>query len=325
MEELKLNELKSQLESASKIITGIEEQDKSAIEIKQEEEITEERIKKDINKIKEETTTITDKYKIPKEYITSVAKGFHKAMIFLGSSGIGKSFLTRQVLARLNINFVESRGVNSPLGLYEFLYEHREEDNVIVFDDTCGLINSPFAYSILLGILWEGIANWNSTSDKLKIPKKFIFNGKIIIIANKLEGENSEVVKSRCLTYELKMNRDELVEMMYEIAKNKHNKLTYKERKDIVDFIKENTDKSMRFDLRTQQKIEQLYLYDKDNWKELSMPLLERDDDYTFLIECLDKHNNVKNAEIEWCRATGRHRATFYRLKKELNEKSQLD
>lgn len=320
-------EIKKQLENASKLIDmGNElEQVKNAIEIKEQESETEERIKEDINKIKEGNTSITNKYKIPKEYITSVAKGFHKAMIFLGSAGIGKSFLTRQVLARLNVNFVESRGVNSPLGLYEFLYENRDEDKVIVFDDTCGLINSPFAYSILLGILWEGIATWNSTSDKLKVPKKFIFNGKIIIIANKLEGENSEVVKSRCLTYELKMNRDELIEMMYEIAKNKHEKLSLKERNDIVDFIKENTNKSMRFDLRTQQKIEQLYLYDKNNWKELSLPLLERDEDYSFLIECLDKHRSVKSAEIEWCRATGRHRATFYRMKKELNEKSQYD
>jgi len=325
MEQQDLNELKGQLTTCANLIGGESVEDiKSAIEIKAQEQQTEQKIKDDINLTKE-NNSITERYKIPKEYITSVAKGFNKAMIFLGSAGIGKSYLTRQVLAKLNINFVESRGVNSPLGLYQFLYEHRDENEVIVFDDTCGLINSPSAYSILLGILWEGIANWNTTSDKLKIPKKFIFNGKIIIIANKLEGENSEVVKSRCLTYELKMNRDELIEMMYEIVKNKHDKLTLKERKDIVDFIKENTDNSMRFDLRTQQKIEQLYLYDKLNWKELSLPLLERNEDYTFLIECLDKHSNVKKAEIEWCRATGRHRATFYRMKKELNEKSYCD
>lgn len=316
-----LNQLKKDLEQASKSITLKGADDlKTSIEVIEEEAKTQEEIDKGLNKLKEEGVSIIEKYRIPREYITSVAKGFNKAFIFLGSAGIGKTFLTRQILAKQEVKFVESRGVSSPLGLYQFLYENNSEDVIIVFDDVTGLINNANAYSILLSVLWEGIANWNSTSDKLKIPKKFIFKGRIIIVTNKLEGQNSDIVKSRCLTYELKMNRDDLLDMMYEIAKRKHNKLTEKERTAIVDFIRDNVDNSIKFDLRTQQKIEQLYLYDKKNWRELAKPLLEKDEDYGFLLECLNKSKSVKEAENEFCRATNKSRRTFYNLKREITK-----
>lgn len=313
-------ELKQQLEQASKLIDINSSDITSIVEIANEEKKTDEKFNETLTELKEEKQSITDKYTIPKEYIKSVAKGFNRAFIFLGVAGIGKTYLTRQVLAKEEISFVESRGVNSPLALYQFLYENREKDKLIVFDDVSGLINNFNAYSILLSVLWEGIANWNSTTEKLKIPKRFIFEGKIIIIANRLEGQNSEIVKSRCLTYELKMNREDIIEMMREIAKQKHEKLSQEERHKIIEFIETNSDNSVRLDLRTQKKIEQLYLYDKNNWEKLATPLLERDEDYTFLIECLEKNSNVKKAEVEFCKATGKHRATFYRLKKELKE-----
>ena len=317
------NKLKEELTTASKLVSiNNVEEIKTAIDIKEVEEKTEEEIEKQIEKLREEKQSIIEKYHIPKEYILSVAKGFNKAFIFLGEAGIGKTFLTRQVLAKINIPFVESRGVNSPLALYEFLYEHRD-NKTIIFDDVNGLVNNPNAYSILLSVLWEGIANWNSTSEKLKIPKKFIFNSRIIIIANKLEGENSDVVKSRCLTYELRMSNKDLIEMMYEIAKKKHEFLSIKEREEIVKFIEENHKE--RFDLRTQQKIEQLYLYDKKNWKSLGLPLLQRNDDYTILLECLESNKSVKKAEKEFCDKTGKSRITFYRMKKEITKPSIKD
>jgi hypothetical protein len=320
MEKQEIKKLKNQLEVASNVINLKEDKVERLIKIKEQENETDEEFDNEIKDLKKERQSITNKYKIPKEYIKSVAKGFNKAFIFLGKTGIGKTYLTRQVLAKLNVDFVESRGVNSPMALYEFLYEHRHEDSLIVFDDVNGLVNNPNAYSIMLGILWEKIANWNSTSEKLKIPKKFIFNGKIIIIANKLEGENSDVVKSRCLNYNLKLNNEDLIKMMYEIAKQKHSKLKYRERIKIVKFIEENSNKSVRFDLRTQKKVEQLYLYDEKNWEELALPLLEKDDDYSLLINCLNKHKKIKQAEIEFCKKTGKHRATFYRMKKELKK-----
>lgn len=284
---------------------------------KEDEQQALELFEKDVFKLKKSEITITDKYKIPIEYIKSVANGYNKAFIFLGSAGIGKSFVTRQTLAKEGVKFVESRGVNSPLGFYQFLYENNQKDLTIVFDDVSGLVDNPNAFSILLGVLWEGLASWNSTSEKLKIPKQFIFKGRIIIIANKLSGSNTDIVKSRCLTYLLEMNREDILKMMFLIAKQPHPKLNEDERIKIVEFIKESSDNSTdNFDLRTQYKIEQLYLYDKKDWKELAKPLLLKNNVIEFLEFCLENNNSVKQAERQFCNEIGLSRRQFYNLKK---------
>jgi hypothetical protein len=297
------------------------DQEKIEKKIKKEEEKAEKEFKKQIEEIKN-SEEINEVYKIPTEYIKSVARGFNKAFIFLGSCGLGKSYLTRQILSKEGTDFIENRGVNSPLGLYQFLYDNNKKGKVLVFDDVAGLVNNPNAFSILLGVLWEGIASWNSTSDKLKIPKRFVFEGNIIVIANKLSGDNSDIVKSRCLTYDLTMNCEQKIKVMNEIARQKHDKLGENVRKEIVEFIKKNVNESVKFDLRTQRKIEQLYLFDKSKWKELARPLLVKQKEIDFLIYCLNNNNNTTMAEWEFCRETGLSRQTFYNYKRSLESEN---
>lgn len=286
----------------------------------------------EVYRLKKSTAEVTQKYHIPIEYIKSVARGFNNAFIFLGSCGLGKSYITRQTLAKEGVKFIESRGVNSPLGFYQFLYEHNEKDTVLVFDDVAQLIDNPNAYSILLGVLWEGLASWNSTTGKLKIPKQFVFHGRIIIIANRLKGElkdffdysNADVVKSRCLTSRLEMDREDVLEMMYLIAKQKRKELTAEERVAIVDFIKEHTSRATEgLDLRTQVKAEQLYLYDKENWKALVLPLLVKNDILEVLEDCIRQSNSIQQAQHLFTTETGLKRSTFFKLKQKV-QKSAL-
>lgn len=286
--------------------------------IKEQEQKAEKEFQITLTKLKQKDISIIDKYKIPTEYIKSVASGFNNAFIFLGSQGLGKSYLTRQILAKSKTDFVESRGVNSPLALYNFIYDYNDKNKVLVFDDVASLVNNDNAFCILLGVLWDRIVSWNSTTAKLKIPKQFLFNGRVIIICNKLDGEKAEIVKSRCLTYNLEMTREEKLEMMYLIAKQKAD-LSLDERNKIVDFIKKNTDKSSCFDLRTQNKIEQLYLYDKQNWKSLAKPLLVKNNEIEILLSCLNNFDTIRQAEKSFVELSGLSRATFYRLKKSLS------
>ena len=283
------------------------------------EKYTEEEFNQSLEELKKTKDTIIKEYEIPKEYIMSVIKGYNKSFIFIGNAGTGKTFLTRQILVKNKAKFIENRGVNSPLALYNFLYENNREDLILVFDDTSGLINNPNAYTILLNVLWEGFAEWNSTSEKLKVPSKFRFRGKIIFITNKLNGENADIIKSRCLVYELKLTQKNIIKMMYNIAKMKHEQLNQEERIKIVDYIRENSnDTTKNLDLRTQNKAEQLYLYDKENWKKLLLPLLTKDNELEFLMACIQKTNSVKEAQDEWCVQTGKSRSSFYTYKREI-------
>ncbi len=266
--------------------------------------------------LKKEHKSIEDIYKIPIEYIKSVARGFNRAFIFLGDAGLGKTYLTREILKKEKVNFIESRGVSSPLSLYYFIHENNSKNKVLVFDDVAQLINEERTFSILLGVLWDGVAQWNTTSEKLKIPPRFLFNGRIIIISNKLSGFNSDIVKSRCLVYELELKREEKIKIMYEIAKQSHKELTREERFKIVKFLKENsTEGTLNFDLRTQQKAEQLYLYSKTSnvdWKDLVLGLLRKNREVEILEYALKNSDSIKEALNYWKGETGQSRRKFF-------------
>lgn len=287
-------------------------------EIKEQEQKAEQEFNKTIEELKKSEAEYIGKYYIAIEYIKSISDGHHKGLVFLGDMGLGKSFLTRQILSQENAKFIESRGVHSPMALYKFLYNNNKEDVVLVFDDVFSLINSPNSFSILLGALWDNLVCWDTTSGKLdNVPTKFIFKGRIIIIVNRLEGFKADVLKSRCLVYDLKLNRQEKLEQMYLIAKSEREGIKPNVRKEVVDFIKENTDESSIFDLRTQFKIEQFRGH-RENWKQLGKELLLKNNEIEQLLYCIKGNVSIGNAEREWCKATGKSRRTFYNLKKEI-------
>jgi hypothetical protein len=70
-------------------------------------------------------------------------------------------------------------------------------------------------------------------------------------------------------------------------------------------------------------KIVEFYKQNKkgDKWKELGLEELEVDDELVFIKELIEKHKEVKKQVDEFVELTGKHRATFFRIKKKLNEK----
>jgi hypothetical protein len=60
----------------------------------------------------------------------------------------------------------------------------------------------------------------NTTSSKLEIPTRFIYEARTILITNELpKNLNSTLISSRCLNFEFNPNNHQLLTMMYEIAK----------------------------------------------------------------------------------------------------------
>lgn len=282
-------------------------------------------IEEDIEDLKPQTPqpqNILDKYNPPKEFINLILSKDSdiNSVILTGDAGLGKTYMVQRALKEKGIDYVEIKGVISPLALYKKLWENRE--GVIVFDDIASIIGNGNTYSIFLNIMFGGKTAWDSTT-RLSgtTPSEFKFKGKIIVITNNFSGkmkEREEIIKSRCYHYELILNYKDKISMMYYIAEQEHSQLSKEERKNIVDFIKENTDESSIIDLRTQQKIEQVFLYSKDSWEELSKRLLIKDEETALLMSCLKRNNLVRDAEKEWVFKTGKSRRTFYRRKEEL-------
>lgn len=300
-----------------------EEKDRAELEmLKQEQETSQVEFEKSIKEIKEtKSEVLKNLYHIPREYIKSVAKGFNNSLIILGKQGLGKSFLALETLNGEKVRYVYHSGFSSPMALYKLLYENKDENVVNVFDDTYGLVSQPQALTIILKALYsvgeKREIMWNSTTAKLQIPTRFIYNAKTILITNELPKISvSKLILSRCLVYEFNFRYEDVLKIMYEIAKTKHSKLNEKERLEIVDFIKENTDESTEnFDLRLQQHIENLYLYDKENYKRLSLSLLTKDERLYLLKKFIQESSTIKDACRKWKEHTGQSERCFYYLK----------
>lgn len=288
---LKIIDKRGEKETETKIIPQREQL--VNIEIQKAEQQIQERIIKDF-KMEEE-------FKIPMEYTRSLARGFHDSFILFGKQGQGKTTIVLKTLEEEKANYVYHSGISTPKALYEFLYENRE-GKVIVFDDCAGLINNLYALSILLSALWSSVGKrvitWNST--KSTIPR-FIFNSRIIVIANKLpKTDYADVVLSRCLVYNLNLTYSQIINMMYAIGNE-----------EIVDYIRENSSEATKhFDLRLLKKAEKFYEYNQDGWKELIKPMLERDEDLQLILSGLDY--------TRWCEKTQLSKRTYERYKHQL-------
>lgn len=305
------------------------EQERIVLEnLRKEEEHTEKEFNKSFQYLKDSKSSFIEKTYFPAiEFIKSVVRGFNNSFIFLGSQGLGKSTITLQTLLKENAKFVYFQGFLTPLQLYKTLYEYRE-GYILVFDDVSGLISNNYSLSLILSALWSATdkrkVSWNSTTGKLDIPTETIFGSRIIFITNKLpNSEYAELVMSRCLNYEISLNYRQILIMMSEIAKMPHDKFSKEQRLEIVDFIKENTDETTKnFDLRIQKKAENLYLYNKEKWKELALILLNKKDSKLALVKkLLLSATYVKEAVEEYSKMTGDTARNFYYLKNKLTEK----
>lgn len=219
------------------------------------------------------STPLLDIYFLPlKDYLQVLENSriIHNYII-VGDPGIGKSFTViqglRQMRKREGRDFVVLNGYTTPLSLYEFLYHNNGK--TIVCDDISNIFKNDVCKKILLSALWNPTGrreiHYASKSVKLKVPKKFHFSGKLVIIANSLPDE-LENLKSRGLFYRLNFTYNERVNIIYEIC-NLH-----KIPLGIADFIRNNTDESYEVNFRLPLIVWEIFKTHKNNgWKELAL------------------------------------------------------
>jgi hypothetical protein len=292
----------------------------------QERQVIQQEIKKEFKDILSKETDDLKKYYFTLEkYIETTLKAKYLHSLFItGKAGIGKSFTVVKVLSNTVLDYKIVLGNISPLELFHTLYDYRK--NAVVFDDTSGLLANKQSMSILMSAMWSPTnrrtVSWLTTSKKLKCPPQYEFQGKIIFIANEIP-DNIKPIVSRCLEFELNFNYYEILKIMAEISKLPHPSLSREERQMIFNWIKDNTDETTQnFDLRLQKKIETLYEYNKENWKELALKLVGRDEDLAIIKQLVKEYTTVKTQVQKYCEITGKSRMTFFRKRKILEESS---
>ena len=286
-----------------------------------------------INEIQNRTSIDIDKYfNITHEYIHAVGQKRINSLVLIGEGGIGKSFSVFKKLNemgyKLGQDYVYLSTYTTPLALYNFIFKNR--DKVIIFDDVDNILNSPEQVSILKSALWNSTGYrticWNSTSEKLEAPERFEFTGSVIICLNELPKSKSiQALLTRSIVQEISFDYYTKLKLMAEIAKIPYKDTTEEERKEVYDFIKENSSivcKNINF--RTLIMAFDLRKSNPANWKELVKNLIIEDKELAIVSELMKTGAPIKDQVKSFIEKTGLSRATYFRYKKKLEEQMKV-
>lgn len=263
-------------------------------------------------------------FDILKHYFNSLIRSDNKHLcIFTGKTGIGKSEAIRNFcneIGNYGDKWIMFNGYITTLELYHYLYEN--QNKIVIFDDVGTLFEDNKKIQIIMSAVYEPRnVMYGTTTEKLKYPACFKFNGKIIILCNKIPKSVPKALLNRAIVYNLEFNHNEMIDFMYAIA----DKRGYP--KEVVDFIRDNSSFYHELNIRILEKIVDYYRFCPENWVQMAINELNCicNRNLGLVYDLLLKYNNVKEQFRAFYELTGKSRRTFYRYKTRLKDISLKD
>ena len=239
---------------------------------------------------------IRERFDMLKDMTKAVKKGDVRAMIVSGPPGVGKSHGVEEVLDRYNTiatlggdrKYDVVKGAMSPIGLYVKLFNYKEKDNVLVFDDCDAIFEEPLALNILKAALdskKKRTIHWNTDSFKLRnegVPDSFEFKGSAIFITNldfhdvksKKIRSHLEALESRChymdLTISTEREKMLRIKQVVQDGMLDEYKLSDEVKEEIVDFCMMNKNRLRELSLRTVLKVADLAVAFPTKWEAMA-------------------------------------------------------
>ena len=165
-------------------------------------------------------------------YVKMVIKGLTPAVILCGAPGVGKTYRVKQLLKANGYNeghnLFTIKGKCTPRMLYLSMYDHKDKKDILLIDDADSLVG-PGAPEDCINILKAAL---DSTSDDegrlvsysvsgplkddegLEIPKRFYYNGGVIVITNWNAGKLDTALRGRSYIQDIHFSVKEILEII---------------------------------------------------------------------------------------------------------------
>jgi len=263
--------------------------------------------------------TLDNYYMELRTFVRAVVTGDKVHSLFIvGEPGLGKTYQIIQELINHGKEFVVIQGNITPLQLYNKFCG--KPDAIFVLDDTLPMIHNRQILALLYSAMWspEGDRQieWQSTTNKVNMEQA-VFRGKIIFVLNQVPRENIEIrtLMSRCLSYTVRFNYQQKMEIIYALAKIVgKNEEEAKKNVELVNWIKAHTSEATSdLSLRTFFKVKQLVDTTED-WERMVLSMDGMGDNLAIsVIQKLHGSGLRINEQIKtWCEETGLKRSMFY-------------
>ena len=211
-------------------------------------------------------------FKKMKKYVNMVVKGINPSTIICGGPGVGKTYNVMKWLKANHYNeghnLCTIRGKCSPRILYTTLYEYKGKNDIVVIDDADCLVgpNAPEdCINILKAALDStgddegrivnyGIAGKLMDEEGIPIPKKFHYNGGIIIITNYQAGSLDSSLRGRSFIQDIHFNKEQLLSLVKTLMPGiAPNRLSMKAKIKAYDYLCDlaNLNSDMEISIRT--------------------------------------------------------------------------
>jgi len=288
------------------------------------------------NLVNRDLTPLEERQELLSHHVRLVARGMANGLFVYGAcGGLGKSKVIQETLLAEGADLRLLNSHITALSLYETLYFSRS-GKVIWLDDCDGLYGDLKILGLLRSALW-GQNNQRTvtyTSSQLgELPNSFTFESRIIMTANVLPKKNNafRAVLSRIDVFELSASNEEVVALMKTIAAKGFEDLSQDTCLEVVEFIEKHADGrqlSMRLLEPSFRKVQYAHQEGLD-WQPLVKSQLQTlgkssaaatgIDMKTHEVQCLraaaERYpSSVREQQTHWSRATGKSRASFFRV-----------
>ena len=228
-----------------------------------------------------------DVFELIKEKVLQVAYGYANSLIITGGSGLGKTFEVTKALNESRVRYKFVKGDISTSGLYELLFNNR--DKLIVFDD-CDAVLTNVDPNILKSALdsyperevTRSISSYFNTDDMTmkdiianytgnksisdnpnlfnpknqdKMPRSFIFTGRVIFISNlKINQIDKNLITRATATIDVDLTHQEVLERLNHVMSKMKEEVSDKMKQEVlklVDYLTMNFETRNPLNIRT--------------------------------------------------------------------------
>lgn len=233
---------------------------------------------------------IKDRFEIFEDLTESVVKGKARALVVSGPSGVGKTYTLEQHLKHLNPrDYKIVRGFTRATGLYRSLYEMKDKNKIVIFDDCDDVFHDDTQLNILKAacdsqkvrtISWMSETKMRDDDDDL-LPTRFDFEGSMIFITNqdfdkiidqggKLSPHIKALVsRAHYIDLTLKTRRDYLVRIKQVIASGMQGTISPGNETKILEYLEENYKSLRELSLRLVYKMNNVIDIHPTKWKKI--------------------------------------------------------